>query len=98
MEEGTVAMTARAEMEKAIEVKRKEIQALQLKLTEKSDELIRLTMEMSFMEDFGGVEFRRKERNEVAANLDETKELEDVKAAKDAELKELLSKLTSLPK
>jgi hypothetical protein len=98
MEEGAVASTKRAEMEKAIGVKRKEIQALQLKLTEKSDGLIRLTMEMSWMEDFGGVEFRRKERNEVAANLDETKELEDVKAAKDAELKELLSKLTSLPK
>jgi hypothetical protein len=98
MEEGAVAMNKRAETEKAIEVKRKEIQALQLKLTEKSDELIRLTMEMSFMEDFGGVEFRRKERNEVAANLDETKELEDVKAAKDAELRALMSKLTSLPK
>jgi hypothetical protein len=75
----------------AIVVKLKEIDALEVKLSENFDEFMRLTHEF-----FHPVSERRKTFEELmlqeemfATNEKETKELEDAKTAKDAELKKL---------
>jgi hypothetical protein len=80
MEEETATGTDRAGIEKAIEAKKVEINALELKLNENFDEWCRIN-------------------DQLSNNEKERKELDKVKAAKVAELKELfLSKLTSFPK
>jgi hypothetical protein len=101
MEEATARK--RAGIEKAIEAKTVEINALERKLNEKfgklmgiCDKLFRLLPRREqTVEELAKDEQLGKD---AAANEKETKELEKLKAAKDAELKELMSKLTSLPK
>jgi hypothetical protein len=101
MEEATARK--RAGIEKAIEAKTVEINALQRKQNEKFGELMGICDKLfrllprreQTVEELAKDEQLGKDH---AANEKETKELEKLKAAKDAELKELMSKLTSLPK
>jgi hypothetical protein len=103
MEKETATTTERAGIEKAIEAKKVEINALERKQRQKSDESMGISEKVRQQRPFwertvGETAKGEQYMQDVLANCKEINELGKVKAAKEAELKELMSKLASLPK